>query len=80
MNATIFVTLSYGVILGESMYMTEQAPTAGECLHKLQDRLGQKMGYTPTLTFRLLDGMIFWGDVSSTIPIGVLYQEGYLPK
>lgn len=80
MHATIFVTIGYGIIAGESFHMTEEADSTTECLRKLQDRLSQKLPYMPVLTFRPHDGMIFCGNISPIIPIGVLYQQGYAPE
>jgi hypothetical protein len=77
MNATIFFNLSIGPLVGKSHHMTEEADTAEECLRRLQDRLWQKLDYTPVLTFRPHDGMIFCEAMSYDIPIGVLYQKGY---
>ncbi len=77
MKATVFVTFSYGIVCGKSVFLTEEADTAEECLHKLADKLLKKLDFRPTLTFRPADGMIFGGEISSTVPIGVLYRQGY---
>lgn len=77
MKATIFVVITYGVIAGKSHHYTAEADTAEGCLSLLQQRLRGVVDYTPSLTFRPDDGMIFWGDFSTTAPIGVLYQQGY---
>ena len=77
MRATVFVAVSYGMVAGESFSLTESADTAEECLGKLETGLLKKINWKPSLIFRPADGMIFCGDMSSTVPIGVLYREGY---
>lgn len=79
MKATIFITTSYHPLDGaiHRRYMTEIADTAEECLRRLGDRMRQLLNYPPTLTFRPHNGMIFCTEMSSDIPIGVLYRQGY---
>ena len=80
MKASIFLTLNPdSSLFHRATYMTEEADSAEECLRKLQDRLSQKIG-SVSLTFRPIDGMIFCWEISSDIPIGVLYREGYQPN
>lgn len=80
MHATVFVNISYGPLVGKSIHLTQEAPTAEECLAKLALLLRQKLDYTPTLTFRPADGMIFCQEMSDLVPLGVLYREGYQPR
>jgi hypothetical protein len=80
MKATVFVNIAYGVVVGKSFASTVEADSAEKCLTDLQDQLRKLINYTPTLTFRPKDGMIFWGEMSSTTPIGVIYREGYLTQ
>ena len=76
MRATIFVTISYGLIAGKSYTFSAREETAEECLLYLNEKLHQH-GVETLLTFRPADGMIFGGDISTTVPIGVVYQRGY---
>jgi len=77
MNATIFFTLPYGIHDGSNLYLTASANEAGECLAILQNSLKREYDFWGALTFRVVDGMIFCGEISNLTPIGVLYKEGY---
>lgn len=76
MKATILLNVSLGSSIGRGMTMTEEANTPEECLIKLSARLENLLLYFTTLIFNK-DGIIFAADKNGSVPIGVLYQQGY---